>query len=738
MVDEKKQSYKNVILAVHIIVFVTIIVLVYFTMLINEKRDVIISSGKASAEDTADQFNSYMSTSINALKLTADGIDHMLAEQRTNEDISDYVVSQSTAVKNAVSENFTGIYGCIRGEFVSGTGWVPDPGYDAKSRPWYTKAIEGGGEVTLLEPYTDVQTGKTMLAAVKRLGDGDSVIGVDISLEELQKITEKAVSDGTSDMEIILDDDGCVIAHSDIREMGKNYFSDSSDSLGYKIVNSADYSDKDYYEIDDKGTRYIIYQALVGRNWRAISVRNATNVFGPLIMILVWTIAVVVVMVIVLAIVFRKLNKKSIEASRAIAASEARSAFLSNMSHEIRTPINAMIGMNEMILRETKDEDIREYSTRVKAAGDSLLLLVNEMLDFSENTGLGEREQKKFMAPGADILVIDDNPVNLLVFRNLLKKTKIEIDTAESGAEGLKLAGEKRYDILFFDHMMPEMDGIEALHRLKKETGGPNINTPVVCVTANVIPGAKEHYLSEGFDDYITKPVDPAGLEDMILKYLPADKVTFVEEGSEEGAAGEASIPMFIKEIPDINVPDGIKNNGSPESFMETLKVYAQMVGKNVSEIKGYMDSGDINNATIKIHALKSTSRIIGAGDLGDLAQELENAGKAGDEETLKRRLPELLDRCCRVGELLSPLIEEDVVTNTQDLPPIGEERFRAVMERIGEYAADYDNAGIEDLMEELKKYNLSEAERNKMSDILQALDVFDFDKIAEIVAYGS
>ena len=128
MVAEKKLAYRNIVLAVHIIVFITLIILGYYAMLYNEKRDGIIRNGKASAEDTADKFNDYMATSIEAVKLTADGIDHMLAEARTNADIVEYVVSQSTAVKNAVSENFTGIYGCIRGEFVSGTRWVPEPG----------------------------------------------------------------------------------------------------------------------------------------------------------------------------------------------------------------------------------------------------------------------------------------------------------------------------------------------------------------------------------------------------------------------------------------------------------------------------------------------------------------------------------------------------------------------------------------------------------------------------------
>ncbi len=525
MVDEKKLAYRNIVLAVHIIVFITLIILGYYAMLYNEKRDGIIRNGKASAEDTADKFNDYMATSIGALKLTADGIDHMLAEARTNADIVEYVVSQSTAV------------------------------------------------------------------------------------------------------------------------------------------------------------------------------------FAPLFATFLGTIIVVVIMVIVLSL--------------------------------IRTPINAIIGMNEMILREAKDEDIKEYSEKIKSAGDSLLGLVNEMMDFSENAGLSENDRKRFTAKDAHILVVDDNPVNLMVFQNLLKKTKINIDAAGSGAEGLELAKAKKYDLIFFDHMMPEMDGIETLHRLRAYENCPNENTKVICLTANVIPGAKDHYLSQGFDNYLTKPVDPAVLEEMVLSYLDPEKVTMIEEKEAENATEEDIIPDFIKTIPEINVKAGIRNNGGREAFLETLTVYARTAEKNRREIKEYVEGGDIKNATIKIHALKSTSRIIGAADLGDLAQTLENAGKEGEEIILKSGLPEFLERYGKLGESLSPLLEEEAAGDTGDLPEIGEERFASVMKRIAEYAGDCDNVGIEEMLEDIKKYRLTDTQSDLVSDISQAIMDFDFDKVSERVKNG-
>ncbi|MBR5765730.1 MAG: response regulator, partial [Lachnospiraceae bacterium] len=141
-----------------------------------------------------------------------------------------------------------------------------------------------------------------------------------------------------------------------------------------------------------------------------------------------------------------------------------------------------------------------------------------------------KKYETRFTAPEARILVIDDTEMNLMVFKSLLKKTFIQIDTACSGDEGLKYAAGDKYDIVFIDHMMPGKDGIETLHDLKGSGEGPNKATPAICLTANAISGAREKYLSEGFDDYITKPIDPTALEEIILKYLPRERVNELQQ----------------------------------------------------------------------------------------------------------------------------------------------------------------------------------------------------------------
>ncbi|MBO5552439.1 MAG: response regulator [Lachnospiraceae bacterium] len=507
-----------------------------------------------------------------------------------------------------------------------------------------------------------------------------------------------------------------------------------------------------------------------------------------------------------------------VEKSAAEAATKAKSSFLANMSHEIRTPINAVLGMNEMILRECRDANIISYSENIRSAGDTLLGLVNNILDFSkieagrmditpveydlssiindlvnmirlradnkglmlllnldpampkillgdeirikqiitnlltnavkytekgritfsmkysrtddpdfitldvsvrdtgigirpedlkllfekfsrieeernrniEGTGLGMSitlkllelmgstlkvhseygqgsefsfsirqkvirweplgdyqsayqrvmEQRKtyhraFLAPKAQILVIDDTPVNLVVFKSLLKQTHIQIDTALSGDEGLALAAEKKYDIIFCDHMMPAKDGIETLHELKASPGGPNKDTPAICLTANAVSGAREKYLSEGFDDYLTKPIDYTKLEEMLILYLPEDKteLSLPEAAPEKNGKNKTRDRRIdaLSEIPGLDVDMGLANNENADSYIEKIRIFINFIDENRSLLDSLFKNGDLKNYIIAIKALKSSARLIGAVKLSDEAEALESAAKKGD-----------------------------------------------------------------------------------------------------------
>ncbi len=220
--DEKRLTIRNTVIAVLVIVFFTGIIIIYYRMLYNEKRNNIVKTGELTAKESADDIDRYLTTNIDSVKLAAYTLDEMINEGRTDEEIQNYLVNDSTAIRSAVIENSTGLYGYINGRFFSGTNWEPPEDYEATERPWYKRPMENPGEITILDPYIDVQSGNMMLALGKTLCDGVSVISVDVSLDQIQNLTEEAVKNGNSDIEMNLNDKVMVVAHSDIGEVYKN------------------------------------------------------------------------------------------------------------------------------------------------------------------------------------------------------------------------------------------------------------------------------------------------------------------------------------------------------------------------------------------------------------------------------------------------------------------------------------------------------------------------------------
>ncbi len=316
---QKKNTFRTVMLGFLIIAFFVGIVFAYYNMVYEEKRSNIIKDGKMAARSSAWQFDRYLSTNMDLIKLTAYTLDEMIEEKHSDDDIQYYLVRQSTAIKNAVQENSTGLYGYINGRFFSGTNWEPPADYVATDRPWYTKAMEDKGRITILEPYVDVQSGNTMLALGKTLCDGISVISVDISLDQMQKLTEEAVSDGGADYEMILTGNGTVVTHSDPGEVGKIYSTENG-TLGAEIYSRLCTEEEFYYELDHDWKHYVVYDARFEGDWHCVSVHDATNEFASLRQIFAITILVVSVMAVILVTMMVVSNKRAVIAGRVIEA----------------------------------------------------------------------------------------------------------------------------------------------------------------------------------------------------------------------------------------------------------------------------------------------------------------------------------------------------------------------------------------------------------------------------------
>ncbi|MBO7668947.1 MAG: response regulator, partial [Oscillospiraceae bacterium] len=228
--------------------------------------------------------------------------------------------------------------------------------------------------------------------------------------------------------------------------------------------------------------------------------------------------------------------------------------------------------------------------------------------------------QESFRAPTARILIVDDTRMNLTVVVNLLKNTQMQIDTATSGADAVSMARKTAYDVILMDQRMPEMDGTEALRRIRASAGGASQNAPVVCLTADAVVGARERYLAEGFSDYLTKPVDATSLEKLLTRYLPAHKVVRAQppRQPEGGEAGDEFAPLVAAGI---DPEAGLRYcQGDGAMYRELLWEYARDAEAKARDIEAAHRARDWKEYGIRVHSLKSTSRMIGASELSRLA----------------------------------------------------------------------------------------------------------------------
>lgn len=259
-------------------------------------------------------------------------------------------------------------------------------------------------------------------------------------------------------------------------------------------------------------------------------------------------------------------------------------------------------------------------------------------------------ETLEFTAPDVSILAVDDNEINLDLIKRSLKKTEVKIDTAANGVEALSLIGKKKYDIIFLDHMMPVMDGVETINTIKKQNLCPGV--PVIVVTANAVAGEKSYYFNIGFDDYLSKPVSGRQLMAVLKKHLPPEKIC-----DKKSVVSAVSAPVSAKtgikdRFPYLDTKMGIEYCcGDEDFYVEMIQSFVS--GSKYELIKELFDKGDLDNYRIHVHALKTSARTIGAAELGDKAERLEKSQKAGNTEYVLQNHDDFMKD---YGELLHKL----------------------------------------------------------------------------------
>lgn len=504
----------------------------------------------------------------------------------------------------------------------------------------------------------------------------------------------------------------------------------------------------------------------------------------------------------------------------AMEANQAKSIFLANMSHEIRTPINVMLGMNEMILRESASKEIVQYAESVEKAGRYLLSLINNILDITriesgklditeekfelrqliqeiwmigtkqaeakkidfvieaeeelpkyltgdvlhtkqvilnlisnavkyteegsvtleinasgdqiifsvKDTGIGIRKEdmdtlfdmftrvdmkrhrniegsglgltiakelceqmggqiyaesiygkgsrftvclplkstgeekigkwnfeeskkvsedrKRFFAPKAKVLIVDDSQQNLQVLASLLQRTSMQLDKAGSGLECIEKVRSKKYHLIFLDYMMPEMDGMETFHKLREEENGQEV--PIIAITADVSTGIRQKFLSEGFADYLSKPVMWDRLEEILLQFIPANLISREKDAREEWQIGEKQILELKQKMKqwDIELSEGLRLlSGSISQYRRLAELFVEYYVPNKEQLiqsfeRLQQTQNEIKNMTGLLHTLKSNARAIGAIELYELSFTMEKKGKLQDVNYINKAIP--------------------------------------------------------------------------------------------------
>lgn len=612
---------------------------------------------------------------------------------------------------------------------------------------------------------------------------------------------------------------------------------------------------------------------------------------------------------------FRMYNKQQeiLEEARieAQSANKAKSAFLANMSHEIRTPINVMLGMNEMILRESESEEIRQYAKSIERSGSYLISLINNILDISriesgkmeieegkyelrqlldevmliaekqaeqkslkmnlifdktlpayligdvihikqillnlinnavkytkegqidikvsknaeetklifevkdtgigikeenlpilfdafmrvdskknkkiKGTGLGlaiakqlaeqmdgmiwvesvygkgssffvqlpmkkvsdgkisnvewketdERKRRSFVAPQAKILIVDDNPENLMVTRSLLKRTAVFVDTAASGEECVHKVRQNVYDLILLDYMMPQMDGIDTIRELKKDA---QFHIPVIALTADVTKGIEQTFLREGFCAYLSKPVMWSKLEDLLMKYLRDNLVFIREDLKEEQKIKDEEFKQLKGQLKenDIKIEEGLRLlDGDFMQYRKLMEFFTEYQEEYMRQMQQLMTQKEVkvDEITRMMHTLKSNAKAIGAIHLYEIAKEMEDRGKQKDMEYIMSAYDLLKLEWGRVFKASREFIEQtkNVLFDQKKEEEKDKQSKEEIKEKLKIFITRYQAKEAKEQIQYYRKGKISEEERNILKEMEIRIDQLDFDE-AEIL----
>jgi CheY-like chemotaxis protein len=336
------------------------------------------------------------------------------------------------------------------------------------------------------------------------------------------------------------------------------------------------------------------------------------------------------------------------------------------------------------------------------------------MGDFEETfrRSLAERPQyhESFHAPNARVLAVDDMVINLAVFRGLLKQTGMRVDTAKSGQECLSKLTKTAYDMIFLDHRMPGMDGVETFKRMKDLPGNRNLHTPVIMLTANAVSGSKEEYKSLGFAGYLSKPTDPAALEKLLRRSLPPEKVQLVDENGNSEPEDSLSDTEELPQVEGLDWGLAELHLPSRELLTGALRDFYNALDPHAGRLDALFREGNVPEYRVLVHGMKSAAATVGIIPLAGMAKILEYAARDGDWETVSRLHEVFLRewRCYQENLRAVPgVAEEPDESAALDFNP---EAVKSLLSDVAEAMDEFDTDRADDAVMELGRFCLPPA----------------------------
>jgi len=370
-----------------------------------------------------------------------------------------------------------------------------------------------------------------------------------------------------------------------------------------------------------------------------------------------------------------------------------------------------------IVVLDQKNEKDVPNSQIAKIYKPFYILTIASILNSEKKESLPVVQQKrvKLDTRNAHVLVVDDNLMNIRVVEEMLSTYNIKVTKADSGEEALEKIVEKKYDFVFMDYMMPEMDGVETLHRIRQKNGEYYQTVPIIALTANTVAGTREQLLREGFNDFLEKPMERSVLERVLRRNLPIEKIFEQVIDTEEEKAKKALLPKkeVVETVEDweqfliqkgLDVKKAIRYCNGQEAYLKILRGYCKEVETILKQLEAQYKENDWKNYTIVVHGLKSSMYSVGATAVADMAKKLELAGKNSDVTYIMTYHTELIMEC---RKLFAEIKQCKAVYREE------ENKSRVVEVKVKEKLSK----------EPLKKENLQEISEEELLLILESVE---------------